>query len=88
MDNSISVGDLVMVVKPHHCGCTNAMGRIFVVQQIEAADGTCNNCGSYRADVEPDALMPEGHWVRVASLKKIPPLSEPESIVERMTVKA
>jgi hypothetical protein len=94
MDKSISAGDLVMVVKPPECGCPSpSIGLIRTVERIlPDIEGRCPVCeGGITAGIVARLAGP-GLWdkwhIALHRLKKIDPLSEPESIVERLTVNA
>lgn len=91
MDKPISVGDLVVVVKPARC-CVASLGTVFTVTRIRNninfSDGKtmtvrCSWCGN-KKDV-PAAVRPvaEGfnanRGMPLVRLKRIPPLSELES---------
>lgn len=93
MDNTIREGDLVMVVRDETCGCL--LGRTFRVLGYypnRARLGDCPHCNRkggmevYSNLVElinrQAGCLPH-HW-----LKKIPPLTEPESIDESREVTA
>jgi hypothetical protein len=95
MDNSISVGDLVMVVRGHSCHVENMGGVPYVVVDFKNPIGggwTCPKCGMVSAGPDEPCAMGNMFGRRsgapISWLKKIPPLSEPESIVERLTVNA
>ena len=75
--SDIKVGDLVMVVRKHGCGCD--LGDVFVVRELERSPSgylDCSVCGA-RAFSSLDASSDHG-WRAVAALKRIPPLSELE----------
>jgi hypothetical protein len=83
----IKAGDLVAVVKPTPCcGRADALGRVFTVGAVVTAPGRCSFCGAISFDTQ--AMQPNGRWIVLSRLQKIRPLCTPESIVERMTVKA
>ena len=46
-DKPISVGDLVMVVRPTPCGCSAGLGKIFKVTIIDRSPlpNKCASCG-------------------------------------------
>jgi hypothetical protein len=78
-DRPIQVGDLVIVVHSH---CAKAFavdcGRVLTVLKIEKIFLMCNVCrkiyhSECAAEVEP------GGWQPTAWLRRIPPLSEPET---------
>jgi hypothetical protein len=78
MDKPISVGDLVMVVRPNPCGCSHSVGNIFTVDHIEGGPNYCASCGERFADVL-DAWQDGLGWAaRVVCLKRIPPYSQLE----------
>ena len=78
-DEPISVGDLVMVIKPAPCcGYDGDVGRPFIVQDIEKSDGYCIQCGASETSV--DALEVDDAWHDIRTLKRITPLSELESV--------
>ena len=72
----ISVGDLVVVVKPTLCcGNPSRLGRTFVVKKIEFGPNRCHWC--HTAIEDSDAFDGELWWTP-RRLKRIPPLSELE----------
>lgn len=78
-DRPISVGDLVVVVRPaNFCMCN--VGKVFVVQRIAPSpDGhlVCEGCGSV-GKTTLDAQTPDGGWQGISQLKRIPPLTDLE----------
>ncbi len=84
MDKPIGVGDLVMVVRPTPCcGCTDSIGDIFRVKWMGHLEGECCNCGddsvaSEGPGADSDANNDEGYLL--SRLKRIPPLSELETV--------
>jgi hypothetical protein len=78
-DKPISVGDMVVVVKPSECcGDTRNIGWIFRVDNMM---GGANYCGICKKDWgESLDLWPNGsRWsVPIQNVKRIPPLSELE----------
>ena len=87
MNEPISVGDLVMVVKPKGCcGNTNSIGKIFTISDIQEGDNYCRSCNSIRNSL--DAEVGVDNWKEVKTLKRIPPLSELESIDQTKEVAA
>lgn len=78
MSKPISVGDLVVVVKPTPCcGNTNALGLHFVVKEIRPAIGRyhCEHCKTTWPN-EVVALQEPPYAFRLWRLKRIPPLGE------------
>lgn len=76
-EKPITVGDLVMVIKPSPC-CKNAsdIGYIFEVKSIVTNSGHCEYCGKKDESlVAYSGLYP----FRMYRLKRIPPLDELES---------
>lgn len=90
MDKPIGVGDLVMVVKPNLCcGSTARVGNIFRVTKITRGRNYCCQCHAIHENVEiahtgainngvPHRYRRTGY--QVERLKRIDPLSEPETI--------
>lgn len=81
MSEPISKGDLVLVVGPLPCcGIAADIGRVFVAASGEhRTSGQCALCSR----VTDDALVvdhPLGGCYPRSVLKRIPPLSEPETI--------
>lgn len=87
-DETINVGDLVMVVRWPHA-CTNPkmpIGKPFRVAMIlKATDPICNLCRRRVPDGHTYA-RPEG-WkiagIPLPWLKKLPPLALPDTVTER-----
>jgi len=84
--SDIKAGDLVMVVKPKPCcGRTGAIGRTYTVSLIETCEAGCGACGkSLRITMVSGLNHDEGFCI--TQLKKIPPLTEPESILEQDSI--
>lgn len=80
----ISVGDLVMVVRPLECGCTHAIGYPFTVLAITRSDATCTECLKYHENILLARLDDEG-WLDVSALQRIDPLKEQEPVREEIT---
>jgi len=78
--SDITVGDLVVVVRPLSCGCTHAIGFPFTVLEIRRAGATCTNCHIYGETLL--ARCDEDGWFDVSALKKIDPLAEAEPVEE------
>lgn len=81
MSEPISKGDLVLLVGPLPCcGIAADIGRVFVAASGERrTSGQCALCSR----VTDDALVvdhPLGGFYPRSVLKRIPPLSEPETI--------
>jgi hypothetical protein len=89
MDNSISVGDLVCVVKPSLCtGEPGSMGLVFTALSLETPGRLrCDSCGGTHEAVGIWVKGPTC-WFPIERLQKIDPKRTPESIVERLTVNA
>lgn len=86
MDKPISVGDLVVVVKPKPC-CGKgkpALGFVFRVLEIRKSKGLhCSGCGKQDAEQSLIAVSGEKHGknqmvYEIYRLKRIPPLDELE----------
>ena len=79
MSEPIKVGDLVMVFKPNHCGCSRSVGLVFRVKYIDRSKRSnwCVHCGhNYAAEDQAN----DGEFgAQLWRLKRIPPLSELES---------
>lgn len=78
-DKPISVGDLVVVVKPLYCcGADHGVGFHFVVRDIHPGQlAYCQKCG--KEDQLGDyADSGEAGWCDLSRLKRIPPLEELE----------
>ena len=81
-DKPIAVGDLVQVIKPGRCGCTKALGEIFVVAEVNRWAGwaDCIVCG--KTVIPPNILRArdaaDGTATELERLKRLPPLSELE----------
>lgn len=76
----INVGDLVMVVKALPCcGWTGGIGDMFYVAEIFLTDGQCDKCGNITEEACANPAIDENGYP-LTVLKKIPPLTEPESI--------
>ena len=76
-NNSIAIGDLVIVVR---AGCIHEeeeLGRIFKVERIEFTRGTCEICGHQTARTwqAEDPAKPKSGWP-LYNLKKIEPLPD------------
>jgi hypothetical protein len=83
MDNSISVGDLVKLVNREDD--MPPLGVVGIVESNADIDGDHEiQFPGYPCHVGPGTYW-YAHW---SWLKRIDPLSEPESIVERLTVNA
>lgn len=82
MNEEIGVGDLVMIVKPLPCcGYSGSLGNIFKVLGVPFKPFTrCLHCGHIKSS--DDEFDLGGGFVSAHRLKKIPPLSEDESINE------
>lgn len=81
-DRAIQVGDLVQVIKPSDCGCTNSIGRIFCVGSIAAIRHVqCKHCGQ---DAHMETLgawrQDRSGWCELYRLKRIPPLAELDAV--------
>lgn len=85
MSDEIRVGDLVMVVRwPHKHSAKNSHAGV-VGTVTELRDYTfCFLCGGDRW-VEPCASLGHG-FIPTACLKRIPPLTEPETVKARRGV--
>lgn len=77
MDKPISVGDLVMVVKPRlQCGCFSTVGRIFQVIALVNRPTFCRECGKVDGTFYDMAIDHIGDGCPLFRLKRIPPLDE------------
>ena len=79
----IEVGDLVIVVKAAPCGCENALGKIFKVDEIRNWHGACTHCWKHHPEIACAKIQGDSKWVDCYRLKKIPPLTEPDGIEKR-----
>lgn len=80
MDKAISVGDLVMIVRPTKCG-HGRLGAIFTVAEIRKPRGRYH-CEKCKISLGNDCLVATGYGrfcIELDRLKRIPPLSEPET---------
>ena len=79
MIDQIATGDLVVVVEPSPCcGNLSSIGLVFKVQGVNSEPSRCIFCGfvsSYRVAVKESGIV-----CKISRLKKIPPLSELETI--------
>jgi hypothetical protein len=89
-DKPISVGDLVMIVKPRFCcGYSGGLGMVFIVlPPAHARYVTCSRCG--RREEHSAAItvrLSDNTYCELARLKKIPPLTEPKHVhtIEELT---
>lgn len=81
----IEVGDLVMVVKPDPCPCAikeRFLGTVFRVASLENVELICD-CGSVRDGGLCAVDGADGRAAELYRLRRIPPLSEPETVTER-----
>lgn len=77
MDKPISVGDLVVVVKPcGHCGDAKDLGLIYRVAYIWESGAPTDCCRDRTKEV--CAYPAEGLGHALPTLKRIPPLGELE----------
>lgn len=79
MDKPISVGDLVVLVKPTPCcGDERNVGRFFTVLSLTKKPGFpwCNHCAAERQTLS--VQIADKGWVELYRLKRIPPLDELE----------
>lgn len=90
--SEIKVGDLVMVVRAH---CTEQIGKIATVTEISGGKWTCL-CGEVKSE-ELTARLPNialrqnfhmSGWYPLSWLRKIEPLSEPETTETREEIEA
>lgn len=84
MSERIEVGDLVVIIKPTSCcGYSGGIGKIYIVGNMRSFRGRCLLCGAI-GNGEPLACWGSGsRGVPTRRLKKLPPLTEPETITER-----
>ena len=76
MSDSITTGDLVMIIRPSPCcGSMDDVGKIFKVSCMTDGNGSCAYCGASHGGLR--AHNPEDGWFyRTSRLKKIKPLDE------------
>jgi hypothetical protein len=82
MSERIEVGDLVMVVRP---GCTTKnLGRIFRVEKFIPAPHNCRTCGRIHGSglFAKGSSLVDGTGIMTSRLRRIPPLTEPETTTE------
>ena len=90
-DQTIRVGDLVMVVRYHHCQPTRGLGVIFRVEKIESAMNYRCFCGTIFCDGRPLAFgrIAQGSgYTPLSWLRKIEPPALTETQDEREGVSA
>lgn len=74
---AISVGDLVQVVRPSPCGCSNALGAVFQVTGFAMGDGFKCRCGHIWGLVQVFGVQGyPGMQIDPKRLKRIPPFPE------------
>lgn len=81
MSEKISVGDLVMIVKPAHCcGYDKGLGIIFTVTGFFDNGLICDHCKTETSN-ERVALV-NGEWlaVHLDRVRRIPPLEELDDV--------
>ncbi len=87
MDKPISVGDLVMVIKPTQCcGSGKHIGEIFTYLGTDDLICRCPKCG--HQVLERTANLSDGTACEFIRLKRIPPLSEFEDVKVHETIGA
>lgn len=79
MDKPISIGDLVVVVKPVTCcGSAKRLGWIFRVDHMQGGPNYCGQCKANWGE-SLDVWARGSSWcVPVANVKRIPPIGELE----------
>lgn len=77
MSKGISVGDLVMVVKPCRCGRPGRIGFTFTVSYVDEYDIWCDGCNESTIET---AAVGEGAGFGVYRLTKIDPPALPKEI--------
>lgn len=83
----ISVGDMVMTIKLKPCCGNGQLGVVFIVQEIrEYKACLCLHCRAVNKDTY--ALDEFGASYRLSRLKRIPPLTELDSIKKEESVPA
>lgn len=78
-NENISVGDLVVVVKPSTCcGSLKAVGKILTVVNRGLTDRSkCTTCGKIFSHTEYSFVaLSTGKTIEITRLRKIPPLPE------------
>lgn len=88
--SEIKAGDLVMVVKPRRCGCTNGLGFIGSVLSISTDNrvGYCDQCESKTfPPYTPTVELILGHHTEISRLKKIDPPATGDSLPTRKNIK-
>lgn len=78
MSGQIKVGDLVILVKPTPCGCSNGVGKIFKVTGMETGGSLCLHCKKDLPAIVDRALLDGRFTAQLERLKRIPPLGELE----------
>lgn len=82
MSEPITVGDLVVVVRPGKHG-NRDVGRYFTVSALKVLQVRCIVCD----EIHPAELRADDgtrFWTRVVRLKRVPPLSELEGVSEEI----
>lgn len=83
MNKPISVGDLVVIVRPSACPsapANDSLGYTFVVQQIAVEPGgSCAYCGGVHLHSATHFAVEGRNGWATYRLKRIPPLEELES---------
>jgi len=82
MNKPISVGDLVVVVKPKPCCGQGALGMVFRVTAILTTPTRCLFCKTRNPLLLVAKGEADGLFVRFSRLKRIPPLVDLESTEE------
>ena len=79
MSEPIKPGDMVQIVRPTYCcGSDEKLGLVFRVERMEADVLRCN-CGHVHPR-EVHVELPNGWWIELSRLKRIPPLFELDDV--------
>ena len=86
-DKPIAVGDLVMVVRPSHCGCMGVIGRVFRVTAVSPnLPLRCIDCGK-RSPADITYADERGDYRERARLIRINPDATGDSLPTRADIK-
>lgn len=91
MAEPIKVGDLVMVVRGHACTIDDFGGipfRVTAIRRLRLSVYCCRRCGTDGIHAGPYYVPHEGAGIPFEWLKRIPPLTEPETVERRDEVTA
>ena len=76
-DRPITIGDLVQIVRPKPCGCTNVIGLVFIVKSLDCTH-RLNRCGNCNSTYGPLPQAEGEIRAPLTTLKRIPSLEELE----------